>query len=224
LQLLRGERISLGRVLRWLILPGSLDFELFVYRNDSGVFSRRPTRQNTVALEIPRLLSLIDDAEEITEEIKRQRKIPARRADLDGDGDADDVIDVIDGEILFFDSCAPHEDERYRSLREGDVEGMVEAFVIDDIDAMEDGETKTIDFGEVREWHFSPSAVLRGSHEGAVPFLRAPAAAEKGDFHLRPLDLDGDGRDDVVIWLERPDGSHLVQFLVQSQAQIKVPR
>ncbi len=214
LQLVRGEQISLGRVLRWLILPGSLDFELFTYQNDDGAFRRKYTRRNTVSLKIPRLLSLIEDVEEISDEVECQRKIPARRADLDGDGVADDVVDVQGGEVLFFSGCAPAEDERLRSLQEGDIEVMLEKFVLDDVDAMEDGGTKTIDLGEVREWNFSPGATLRRAHEGLEPRLRTPAPADEGDFQLRPRDLNGDGRDDVVLWVQLPDESYLVQFLV----------
>ena len=47
LQIARGERISLGRVLRYLILPGKIDFDLFTYENVRGVFSRQPTKRAT---------------------------------------------------------------------------------------------------------------------------------------------------------------------------------
>lgn len=214
LQLVRGEKVSLGRVLRWLILPGSLDFDLFTYRNEGGAFSRKPTKTNTVELEIPRLLSVLDDLEEFGDEIDLQRKIPATRAALDSDGVMDDVVDVQGGEVLFFADCALSVDERYESLEKGDVEAVVERFVLEDVDAMEDGETKTIDLGEVRGWSWSAGSVLRAACEGREPKLRLAAPTAEGDFHVRALDLNSDGRDDVVLWVKLPDESFLVQLIV----------
>ncbi|MCA8979474.1 MAG: VCBS repeat-containing protein, partial [Planctomycetes bacterium] len=164
LQLLRGDKVSLGRVLRWLILPGSLDFEFFTYKNTNGEFSRKPTRRNTVSLQIPRLLSLLDEVEELEDEIDRQQSVPARRIDLTGDGARNDVVDIEGGELLFFADCAPSEDEdKLRGFRTGDMEQAMRDLVLDDLDRMEDGETKVIDIGDLDTWTYSPGAALRAS-------------------------------------------------------------
>jgi VCBS repeat protein len=216
LQLLRGDKVSLGRVLRWLVLPGTLDFEFFTYANTTGAFSRKPTRRNTVSLKIPRLLSLLDEVEEIEDEIDRQQAVPARRIDLSGDGLRNDVVDIEDGKLVFFEGCAPSEDEdKLRGFRDGDMEQAMRDLVLDDLDRMDDGETKVIDIGDLDTWTYSPGAALRGSRQGKQPVLTIPAAFEAGtEPVIRVTDLDGDGGGDVVVWAQLEDESWVVKLFV----------
>lgn len=216
LQLLRGDKVSLGRVLRWLILPGTLDFEFFTYANTAGEFSRKPTRRNTVSLKIPRLLSLLDEVEELEDEIERQQAVPARRLDLVGDGARNDVVDFEGGELLFFADCAPPEDEdKLRGFRDGDMEQAMRDLVLDDLDRMEDGETKVIDIGDLDTWTYSPGAALRASRQSAQPGLRITTAFDSdADVTIRVTDLDGDGAGDIVLWSEGEDESWYVQLFV----------
>lgn len=234
LQMLRGDRISLGRVLRWLILPGALDFEFFTYRNEGGAFSRTPTRRNTVALKIPRLLTLFDKVEALEEEFERQRAVPAQRLDLAGDGANDDVVDVQDGELVFFANCAPPIDEDLlRGLRDGDVEKALRDLVLDDLDRMEDGETKVIDVGDLDTWTYSPGAALRAARQGREPVLRVPLelpvsaapSAEDDAASSEPgivaIDLDGDGRGDAVVWQPREEGGWSIRLVVVAHGAVR---
>lgn len=216
LQLLRGDKVSLGRVLRWLVLPGALDFEFFTYRNEGGAFARKPTRRNTVSLKIPRLLTLMDRVEEIEDEIERQQAVPARRLDRDGSGGADDVVDYEQGALRFFDGCAPPEDEdKLRGFRDGDMEQAMRDLVLDDLDRMDDGDTKVIDVGDLDTWTYSPGAAMRKARQGREAALVVPTAfAEDAAVELAVVDLDGDGRGDVVAWAEREDGGYDVQLVV----------
>jgi hypothetical protein len=214
LQLLRGEQVGLGRVLRWLVLPGSLDFEFFTYENTAGQFSRKPTRRNTIALKIPRLLTLLDDIEEIEAQFERQSQIPAQRLAFDADGEPNDVVDVVGGRVLFHRDRAPSVDERFTSLEGGTAESIVEAFLLKDLDALADEGTRTIDLGGYEQWRFSPGVALRESCAGAQPALSIEAPGSEGDYSLRVVDLNGDGRDDVIAWTRLATGEHLVQFLV----------
>jgi hypothetical protein len=216
LQLLRGERISLGRVLRWLILPGSLDFEFFTYVNEEGTFSRKPTRRNTISLKVPRLLSLMDDVEGIDELVVEQMAIPAKRADLDGDGAASDVVDIVDGEILYFPGIAPEEDLALRSLQRGELGELLDRFILDDVNRLEDGESQVIDLGNMMDWNFSPALALRKACQGEKPSLVVKGGFDGIQPALRVLDLDGDGRDDVVAWVTIGDESNLLKLLVQA--------
>lgn len=217
LQLLRGERISLGRVLRWLILPGSLDFEFFTYENTAGEFSRKPTRRNTVTLQIPRLLSLMDEVDELEQSVEAQLAIPAVRADLEGSGQAADVVDLVEGELRFYRGIAPPEEARFRALQQGDLSALLEELVLDDVNELEDGGTKTIDLGDVVNWNFSPGVALRQATSDREPAFTAKSALAGEEPHLRALDLDGDGRDDLLAWVELEDGSTLLQLFVQEQ-------
>lgn len=216
LQLLRGDKVSLGRVLRWLILPGSLDFEFFTYKNSSGEFSRKPTRRNTVSLKIPRLLSLMDRVEELEDEIDRQQAVPARRLDIAGDGLRNDVVDFEGGQLLFFEGCAPSEDEdKLRGFRDEDMEQAMRDLVLDDLDRMEDGETKVIDIGDLDTWTYSPGAALRASRQSAQPVLTIPTKfSADADIVIHVTDLDGDGGSDVMIWSELEAGGWSLQLFV----------
>ncbi|QDU83002.1 FG-GAP repeat protein [Planctomycetes bacterium Pla163] len=219
LQMLRGDKVSLGRVLRWLILPGTLDFELFTYRNEGGAFSRKPTRRNTVSLKIPRLLSLIEQVEEVEDEVERQQSVPARRIRLApgaADAPALDVVDVRPGQLDFFAACAPPlEDDVLRAFRDGDVQRGFQDLVLDDLDRMGDGETKVIDVGDLDTWTYSPGAALRESHKGREPVSSVPTVFE-GDEEpaIVVSDLDGDGGGDVVLWRAREGGGHTLQLIV----------
>ena len=221
LQLLRGEKIGLGSMIQWLVLPGSLDFEFFTYANTAGEFSRTPTRRNTISLKIPRLFSLYEDAKEIEDEYERQERIKAERLDLDGDGAENDVVDLVEGELLFFRDNAPPVDERLASFQEGTLEALVEAYLLEDLDRLGDEETRTIDLGKIREWNFYPGAPLRAACQGREPVLRVEATGRGDDEEvtLRALDLDGNGSDDVVASTRLNGGDYLIQFVVLPPAE-----
>lgn len=215
LQLLRGERIGLGQALRLLVLPGSIDFEVFTYRNEGGSFSRKPTRRNTIALGVPRLLTIMEESEQIEDYFDAQISIPTTRADLDGDGVATDVVDHVGGRLIFYRDCSP--EERYSFSKRGslDLDGVFEVLVLEDLDGLEDGGTKSIDLGAYKSWNFAPGVALRAAVRGKAPDTTLAADVGTDSLALRVLDLDGDGRDDVVVWASQGDGTYKVQFVVQ---------
>lgn len=216
LQLLRAERIGVGSLVQWLVLPGSLDFDLFTYANEGGSFSRRPTRRNTIALAIPRLLSFMDEAEELGERVEGSFEVPAIRLDWDGDGLRDDVADLVTeavaegaevrerGELTVrLDAAA--ELEGHVALFEGrtdelSLDRLLEALLLEDVDRMEDGATRTIDLGSLAEWAVSPGAVLRAGAAERAPAYRLEAPLSGGTLAAR--DLNGDGREDLVAFTE----------------------
>ena len=72
LQLVRAENVSLGRVVRWLILPGKLDFDLFTYTNTAGKYGLKPQKKTTFSLQIPRLLTIEEKFEGLEEEFREE--------------------------------------------------------------------------------------------------------------------------------------------------------
>ena len=65
LLVVRIEKISLADVFVWLLASGSIDITILVYPNDGERFARRPSREITVKLKFPSIVSLMrrfDDA------------------------------------------------------------------------------------------------------------------------------------------------------------------
>jgi len=202
LQLVRAERISIGRVVRSLILPSAIDFDFYAYENQGGTFSRRPTRTNRITLAVPRLLSVIDDADAFEEEFKEQWRIPARRLPRAPDRPAagDDVIDVEKRDLLLFRGVAPAPNV-LEEIVDGrfDPERVVEGYFLEDLDRRGDGAERRIDLGDLSSFDFAPGTLLRRACQGVEPErYRLPFGQSKLVRLLTP-DLDGDGRADVVV-------------------------
>jgi len=216
LQLVRAERIGIGRVLRYLILPGALNFDLFTYENQGGTFSRRPTRRNSVTFEIPRILSFIDEKDGLEAKIEDQFHIPARRLAIEASAPAagDDVIDLRNGKLLLYEGCAPAPGFE-EDLLDGDFDlgKFMDGFLLDDLAARGDGAQRTIDLGDLETYDFAPGAVMRRAYGDRKPIDRHPLP--KGHDHkLSTRDLDGDGQSDVIV-VSKDDGEWIVRFLVR---------
>lgn len=215
LQIVRGERISLGRLLKYLVVPGKVDFDVFTYQNEGGTFARRPSRRTTLALRIPRILDLVDRFDEISEQLEAQWDIPAQRVDWAGDGREDDVIDAQGGQLVVFEGCAPPEQKfENLSLSRG-LDGLVEKVIIEDLDRLGDGGENTIDLGELQAFAVAPGQGLRDATQGREPVATFPLWQGKDDQSLRSLDLDGDGRLDVLAVVDSGQGTFRIQLLVR---------
>lgn len=215
LQIVRGERISLGRLLKYLVVPGKLDFDVFTYRNEGGTFARRPTKRTTLALRVPRILELIDESEEIADAIEAQWDIPARRMDWGADGAQNDVLDERDGVLMVFEDCAPQQQKfEDLSLSRG-LDGLVERVVLQDLDRLDDGGESVIDLGNLDAFAVAPGKALRDATADSEPAITHRLWEGEDDRALRAVDLDGDGRVDVISVVEGPSRTYRIQLLVR---------
>ena len=217
LQLLRGEGLSLGRIVRWLVLPGSLDFQLYTYAGVEGRFATSPTRRNTITLRIPRLLPLLERLEEREEREKEEEEPVAGLFALDADGLCDDLVDCRDGEILVYRGGAVPQDARALAEVEesGELTAIVEHFLLDDLDRRGDGATRSLDFEELEAWDLASGKALREASLALEPASVLPLAVGVVPTSLHVRDLNGDGRGDLIVIGREPEGGRCVQLLVR---------
>ena len=217
LQLLRGEGLSLGRLIRWLLLPGRLELQLYTYANDKGKLAKRPTRRNTIAFKIPRLLALMDEIQETQREIKEQSSTPARLWDRDGDGVREAIVDVREDKLYLFGEAPVSEDTRFLADLEEEMEltRVLEHFLLEDLDRRGDGATRTIDLGEAAEWEVSVGGTLREASLQMKPETIVPLAVSVRVTSLQVRDLNGDRRPDVIVIGRAEDKKRYVQVFVR---------
>jgi len=215
LQIIRAERVSLGRALRWLIIPGALDFDVYTYENQGDSFSLKPSQRSKVRLEIPGLISFMSDLEDTQHDIDDRLEIPASRIDLDGDGVPDDIVDFEEGKLLFFEGAVPedHREAMSDKLGTGELDELLETFILSDLDDMEDGAVRSIDIGDLQNIDITPGHALRTARAGRTADGSAPVALATV-HRIQVMDLDGDGRDDVVVAGVDDDGDRQVILLV----------
>jgi hypothetical protein len=215
LQLLRAETISLGEAIRLLMIPGSLDFDVFTYKNEGGTFSRKPSARTTVALRIPALLGFLDDVDEMRDDYEQKLKVPAKSADMNGDGNASDVVDVRGDELAIWNSGVPGDFRGSMSDRFSgfDADELLEEYAGRHIDSMDDGGTITIGLDDIEALLVTPGWELRQAVEGRDPDVTWKLAFPGEDALIRITDADGDGRDDIVV-IGRREKHLYVQLLI----------
>jgi hypothetical protein len=216
LQILRAQSISLGDALRMLIVPGSVDFDVFTYVNEGAAFSRKPSARTTISLRVPALLGFIDTLEEMEQDYEKRLEVPARAAALDGDGLANDIVDVVDGSIAIWRDAVPSTLtqtplERFRSF---DVDDLLEVYATARLDHLGDGGTLLIGLEDIRELLVTPGWDLRQARKGREPDASVPLAVPDHRLRMRVEDLDGDGVDDIVVTGRDADRNQRVQFLI----------
>lgn len=215
LQILRAETISLGEAIRLLVIPGSLDFDIFTYRNEGGAFSRRPSTRTTLSLRIPALLGFLDDVEEMRDEYDEKLEVPALAADLDGDGIVDDLVDVRGDELAIWWHAVPpdHRGSLEDRFRDFDADQLLEEYAVRHLDTLDDGGTISIELEDIEKLLATPGWDLRRSVRKQEPDTTYKLAFSGEGATLRVADIDGDGRDDLIVIGKL--GKHVyVQFLV----------
>lgn len=215
--MVQAADISLGELLLWVVAGGKLELDLYTYFQDGPLhFARSPSRKRRLIIDIPNLLTILNEVEnnpqlkELGDELSRQ----PIALDLDGDGKQRDLALLTrDGRVELFAGVIP---EKMRTPS-----GPISSFASDDvptwrdvIDRFEreakDGEV-TIPLLKILDWVPMPGGRLRALAVGKTPTATLgdvdPETLVKGkDGHANPTrrflvvdDLDGDGRDDLIL-------------------------
>lgn len=210
--ILRAEKISLGEVVRWLILPGSLDFQVFTFQNRDGRFERKPSKRQNISLRIPRLLSMEEEFEELGEELSDQFGMPTVLAEMDGDGLRNDVVDIVDGELLIYANAIA--DGRLAAWWDGmgseqNLMELVGRFLEQQLADVADGGTRSLDVGDLRGATLSAGAEMRAACAKIEPSSRFKI--EQNDllpdakYSIVVVDINGNGRNDVFLIGDYPE-------------------
>jgi len=224
LQLLRGGTFSIGELLRLLVVPGSLDFDVFSYINEGGRFARKPSVTTTLSLRIPALLGFLDDFKEMRDEYRHRRDVPALPATLDGDLAQDDVLDVQPGgaagepgAVGVWKDAVPAGFVMggVSELKKFSPDELLEQYALSRLDALSDGGTLSVGIEDIRKLILiTPGYDLRQAVAGRKPDERWKLAFPAEGATLRVEDIDGDGRDDVIVMGKDASGTQRVQFLL----------
>lgn len=220
LQIVRSDDLSLGRLVRWIILPGELEFYLYTYVNQPNAeraasFGLKPSKRNTLAIEIPRLLSIEERIEDLEGSFSDRMNVPARKFTLDADQVENDVVDYQAGKLLFYrDRTSADFDEQIPGLAEGDLDRLIEFFVLKDMDGYADGKTKTFGIEDVFNLNLSRGHELRAACQGKEADVEIPIAFEEPAF--TSCDCNGDGLTDLVVWEQNREDSLHLQFLIRN--------
>ncbi len=207
LVVVRVEDIGITKLLRAALFSWSIDFDFIVFRGTgTGSFSSRPMFTRKVTVKGDRLLSL---AGEQRDRLGDLRKTIVRRADLDGDGKATDVVLLEpDGRL-----------RAWRGVAVGEYPGTLarERFLQETLGAQQKEISFEVD--ELAEWVLGrTSALIALTRARAADFeVQLPGGWEP-PHALAMRDLDGDGRDEAIVLrrVKPEDGpARLVGFRVE---------
>ena len=196
LLVIRMEKVSLSDLFLWLMLPGTMDIAVLVYRNEDGQFVKKPSRTIQIHLKFPSIISLIRTIDEMVDDDDGSELI-VEHGDLDGDSGRDTVV-------LRKASLQGFLGEQGTSNAMVGGEAFGEQLVT--LHYSRDVDDYTVDFEEL----FDTGAPFRPRVPDTRPDLALPCGEDRPP-EARPLlvlhDFNGDDRDDVLVLYRLPDGA-----------------
>ncbi len=199
--LLRIAKVSLAELLLWVVIGGSLDFELFAYHQVERLrFSDRPSSRRELTLSLPPLRKMEDVMKEPADRMQvRMRTIPVP-LDWDGDGERDDAAFLDqDGDLTV-----------YRDLCESEIPLDSEQAWLGTLNRydsrVDGGDALTIDFEEFMDWTPIYGSPLFDAAADLAPDVRLPSVPQpEADHFLFRVDLDRDRRDDLALVVQESE-------------------
>ena len=133
----------------------------------------------------------------------------------DSGADAHILLPTYDGEVLFFDGAVPHdlEESLIEQIENLDLDGLLEVFILNDLDNMADGSQRVIDIDEVKALRITPGWDLRNAVSERPALLTVPSPFDH-EPRIHVTEVDGNGRSDVVLVGQTRDGVRTIQLLV----------
>jgi hypothetical protein len=143
-------------------------------------------------------------------------EVPALPAALDGDGAADDVVDVLGDDVAVWKDRVPrgHSAEGLERLSGFDPDELLELYALRRLDELSDGATLSVELEDIEKLLVTPGWDLRQAVGKAPPDARWTLPFPGAGAKLLVDDLDGDGRSDVVVMGRDAEQRRWVQFFV----------
>lgn len=188
LVVVRVEDIGIGKLLRAALFSWSIKFDFLVYRGTgTGSFSSRPLYDRTVVVKGGSLLAL---ARSEKDRLGDLRKSIVRRGDLDGDGQATDLLVLEPQGLLRVWLAATPAGSAGTDARE--------RFLQDTLGSSK--KEVTFEIEELAEWVLGRTSALLALTRSRPADFEIQAAADWEPPHALALrDLDGDGRDEAIV-------------------------
>jgi hypothetical protein len=202
LWLARVESISIGDVFVSLALSGSVDVEVFIYRNEGAQFTRRPSRKLTVAVKYPSALSLLSTGLEMQNTLNAAEENLVRPSVMSNmnQNTLDEMVVLMNDRLeIFFDVKEP---EDRQVLTQQQMQKKTEQDILaffgyaPDLDVYEVNIRKIMD--EVMAKTSASNDLIAG--RTADMQLALGATTDTGDVFA--TDLNKDGIDDFVVFLD----------------------
>ncbi len=205
LALLCMADVSLAQVVMWLVAGTDLDFDLFTYHQDSALrFARKPSRRRSLRMSLPSAISIQNDLKDDLDALGDVFSAAPAVADFDGDGTADDVIVPLAAERaarIFLDVTDGKASDPIRDAWRSTIARF-------DREAGDDG-AMSIDLKALFDWAPVPGRALLDRVKDKAPALEialpprtpdasAPTSSPAGAAVYHGVDIDGDGRADVI--------------------------
>jgi hypothetical protein len=200
---------SVARIVAALAIGLRSEIEVIGYVNDGDpVFSRRPAYRSTFVVKVPPLLQLVGELEEIVERF-RQVARPLQgltSGDFDGDG-RDDVLRLVGDQMEIYRSKP--EDPPLIDLASASGRELLGNFGLYKLvqKTLFEKPRRDVSIDGAIALANDVVATMQGATTlGREPTLRVPVPAEAARRvdQILTQDIDGDGRDDIILYVE-PD-------------------
>lgn len=211
LWLARVEAISIGDLFVWLALSGTLEVEVFIYRNEGAQFTRRPSRKLTVAVKYPSALSLLGSGLQMQRTMDGAEAASARPSTLSdiNRNTLDEMVVLMQDRLeIFFDHETAEKQKAAEDLqrltpqqRQQQEEQALLAFLgyRQDLDAYE------IDIRKIMDEVMTKATASTGQLASRSADLQVPLGTTTDNGGVFAVDLNQDGSDDFVVFLDGDD-------------------
>ena len=198
LWLVRIEAVTMGDLFLWLIASGKIDFDIFIYRNSGGRFASRPSRRITVTARFASLLSIFDQFKALSS--KEEPGTVTRAGDLAGSGVSCDLMVIEDGHLEAYLNRA------LNSKTDREKRKNVLRLVLDQCGYARDKDRYDLDLTDIAAFLAQFEGEQPARPKGQKPDLEMVLAGAPTRPGVTLVDLNGDGRDDLILVYESRPG------------------